>query len=510
MTKEELYDKFLKMWKSITLLGHTTDLLDWDRETFMPKGESETRAEQMAMLAEMIHQKITDDRLFDILSDLVLLDFKGNFHLSIYERANICEAMRAVKLAKALPADLVVALAKETSLASKIWQEAREKNSFNDFAPALAKIISLSREKAAAYMAAGIGTSPYEALFFEYEDGISLAEVDAIFDKLRAELPPLVKTVMLFEPPNDSFLSKHYPKEFQEKFSREIITAMGLDWNRCRIDTSTHPFTCSPAYGSPRITTRYDENNLIDALFSAIHEAGHALYEQGLPQEFAYQPIGAACSLSVHESQSRFWEAWLGRSYPFWAIFFRKLYSTFPKQLSGVTDKAFYRAVNRANIGFIRTDSNPLTYNLHILLRKDIEKAMIDNACAIDDLPAFWNELFKKYFGIEVPDDRRGILQDVHWSCGLIGYFPTYTLGNIISAQLYKEIENEIPWSSMFENGGSCHAFRKWLLEKIHSHGSLYKTQELVKIATGQSISADVFMVQLKERYSDVYNTNLL
>src|SRR3989344_2465851 len=470
---KELYDKFLEMWKPIALLIHTVEMLDWDQLTYMPKGESETRAEQMAMFAEMIHQKTVDNRLFDILCVLELRDFKGDYDLDIYERANVREAMRAIKLAKALPNDLVAALAKETSLASDIWQEARHKNSFNDFAPALAKIISLSREKAAAYMAAGIGTSPYEALFFEYEDGISLAEVDAIFDKLRAELPPLVKTVMSLEPPNDSFLSKHYPKEFQEKFSREIITAMGLDWNRCRIDTSTHPFTCSPAYGSPRITTRYDENNLIDALFSAIHEAGHALYEQGLPQEFAYQPIGAACGLSVHESQSRFWEAWLGRSYPFWAIFFRKLYSTFPKQLSGVTDKAFYRAVNRANIGFIRTNSDPLTYNLHILLRKDIEKAMIDNA-------------------------------------GAIGYFPTYTLGNIISAQLFAEIKNEIPWSSMFGNGGSCHAFRKWLLEKIHSHGSLYKTQDLVKIATGQPISTDIFMVQIKERYSDVYNANLL
>lgn len=507
---KELYNKFLKMWKPIALLEHTVDMLNWDQETYMPAGEGETRSEQIAMFAEMIHQKTVDNCLFDILSDLIILDFKGYYNLKIHERANIRKAMRAIKFAKALPADLVAALAKETSLASEIWREAREKNSFNDFAPALAKIISLSREKAAAFMAAGIGTSPYEALFFEYEDGISIAEVDAIFDKLRAELPPLVKTIMSLEPPDDSFIFKHYPKELQEKVSCEIITAMGIDWNRCRLDVATHPSNCSPAYGSPRITTRYDENNLIDALFSAIHEAGHALYDQGLPAELAYQPIGAACGLSVHESQSRFWEAWLGRSYPFWAIFYRKLYSTFPEQLSGVADKDFYRAINRAKLGFIRTDSDPLTYNLHILLRKDIEKAMINDNISVDNLPAFWNELFKKYFDVEVPDDRRGILQDIHWSCGLIGYFPTYTLGNIISAQLYQEIIENIKLRYLAIYSNNFHAINEWLHKKIHSHGSLYKTQELVKLATGQPISADVFMAQLKERYSDVYNIRLI
>jgi len=507
---KELYDKFLEMWKPIALLNHTVEMLDWDQLTYMPKGESETRAEQMAMFAEMIHQKTVDNRLFDILCVLELRDFKGDYDLDIYERANVREAMRAIKLAKALPNDLVAALAKETSLASDIWQEARHKNSFNDFAPALAKIISLSREKAAAYMAAGIGASPYEALFFEYEDGISLAEADVIFDKLRAELPPLVKTIMSLKPPDDSFLIKCYPKNLQAKISREIIAAMGLDWNRCRLDVSTHPFTCSTAYASPRITTRYDENNLVDALFSAIHEAGHALYEQGLPLEWAYQPIGFHCGLSVHESQSRFWEAWIGRSYPFWMIFYQKLCSNFPERLNGVTGKDFYCAVNRVKLGFIRTDSDPLTYNLHILLRKDVEKVMINGNVAVNDLPALWKELFKKYFGVEVPDDRRGILQDVHWSCGLIGYFPTYTLGNIISAQLYERMEKDVElWRSAKDNG-NFHATREWLREKIHRHGNLYKTQELVKIATGRPISADVFMTQLKKRYSDVYNINLI
>ena len=495
MSKEELYGKFLKIWKDIALLNHAKELFDWDRETYMPKGESEARAEQMAIFAEIIHRKMVDNRLDDILRDLELLGLKGDYDFNLYEQANIREAMRVVRFAKALPTDLMAALAKETSLADEIWQEARKNNSFSDFAPALKKVVSLSQEKAGAYVAAGIGASPYEALFFEYEDGISLAEVDAIFDKLRAELPPLVKTIMSLEPPDDSFLFKNYPKELQEKVSREIITAMGIDWNRCRLDVSTHPFTCSPAHASPRITSRYDENNLIDSLFSAIHEAGHALYEQGLPPEWAYQPIGSVFSLSVHESQSRFWDAWLGRSYPFWMIFYQKLYSAFPEHLNGVTDRDLYRAVNRAKLGFIRVDSDPLTYNLHVLLRKDIEKAMINDDVSVDELPTLWNELFKKYFGVEVPDDRRGILQDVHWSAGLIGYFPTYTLGNIISAQLYAEVKNF-----------NFHAIRDWLVEKIHRHGSLYKTQELVKIATGQPISADVFMAQLKERYSDVYN----
>lgn len=507
---KELYEKFLKMWKPIALLSHISEMLDWDKETYMPKGESETRAEQMAMFAEMIHQKMVDSRLSDILDNLELISFKDGHDFNLCEKANIREAIRIVKLSKALPTDLVAALAKETSLATEIWRRAREKNSFSDFSPALEKIIYLSREKAAAYMASGIGASLYEALFFEYEDGIYLAEVDAIFDKLRVKLPPLVKTIMSLEPPNDSFLFQHYPKGFQEKVSREIITAMGLDWNKCRLDVSTHPFTCSPAYASPRITSRYDENNLVDSLFSAIHEAGHALYEQGLPPEWAYQPIGAACGLSVHESQSRFWEAWLGRSYLFWTIFYNKLRTVFPKQLSDVTGIDFYRAVNRAKFGFIRTDSDPLTYNLHILLRYDIENMMINDSISVNDLPVLWNQLFENYFGVKVPDDRRGILQDVHWSGGLIGYFPTYTLGNIISAQIYERMEKDIKfWYSAADNG-NFHETLKWLRKKVHCHGSLYKTQELVKVATGQPISAEVFMAQLKNRYSDVYNTNLL
>lgn len=507
---KELYDKFLKMWKPIALLNHATDLLSWDQETYMPKGEGETRAEQMAMFAEMIHKKTVDDFLYDTLLDLEALDFRDDRPLNEHQIANVREALNIVKLARALPSDIVTALAKEESLASEIWRQAREKNSYGDFAPALRKIVSLCREKATAYMAAGIGMSPYEALFFEYEHGISIAEVDAIFDKLRAELPPLVKIVMSLEPPDDSFLFKNYPKDLQEKVSREIITAMGIDWNRCRLDVTTHPFTCSPAHASPRITSRYDENNLMDALFSAIHEAGHALYEQGLPAEWAYQPIGSACGLSIHESQSRFWDAWFGRSYPFWVIFYHKIQAAFPEQLNDVTCKDLYRATNRAKLGFIRVDSDPLTYNLHILLRYDIEKMMINDNVAINDLPTVWNELFKKYFGIEVPDNRRGILQDVHWSGGAIGYFPTYTLGNIVSAQLYAETNKDDELWRSAKNNDNFHATREWLRKKIHSHGSLYKTQELVKIATGRPISADVFMAQLKKRYGDVYNTNLL
>lgn len=508
---EKQYQGFLNKWKEIALLSHTAGVLGWDQRVMMPNGEGETRAEQSALIANLIHERMTDDRLWNILSDLAVLNFNGQ--LNNFQSANVREAFKIIKYARALPTDLVSALAKETSLASEIWQKARKENSFKDFAPSLKTIVKLSREKAAAYMAAGIGTSPYEALFFEYENGITLNEVDAIFNKLRAGLPPLVEKIMSLEPPNDSFLFKHYPKDLQERTSREIITAMDIDWSRCRLDVSTHPFTCSPAYASPRITSRYDENNLTDAIFSAIHEAGHAIYEQGLPADWAYQPIGTARGLSVHESQSRFWDAWLGREFSFWLVFYPKLQADFPEQLNGVSDKDFYRALNGAKQGFIRVDSDLLTYNLHILLRYDIEKTMMDERMSVDDfiniLPHIWNGKFLNYFGINVPDDRRGILQDVHWSDGSFGYFPTYTLGNIISAQLYEKMKNDIPWSSMWDNGGSCHAIRKWLWEKIHRHGSLYETQELVKLATGQPISVDVFMTELKKRYSDVYNINL-
>ena len=498
------YAKFLEKWKEIALLGHTAGLLVWDQETYMPKGESESRAEQMELVASLVHERLVDSELYDILRRLEAEKFSEPVMA-----ANIREALKSVNFARALPADLVAALAKETSLAGEVWQKARKENSFKDFAPALKNIVKLLREEAAAYMAAGIGSSLYEALFFESEDGIAMAEVDAIFNKLRAELPPLVKTVLSLEPPDDSFLFKYYPEELQEKVSREIVTAMGLDWNSCRLDISTHPFTCSTAYTSPRITYRFDEYNLTNALFSVIHEAGHALYEQGLPKEWAYQPIGDACGMSVHESQSRFWEAWLGRSYYFWIIFYPKLRDNFPEQLYGITEYDFYRAINRAKPGFIRTDSDPLTYNLHILLRYDIEKIMINDEVSVDELPSVWNELFKKYFGLDVPDDRQGVLQDSHWSCGEIGYFPTYTLGNIISAQLYEKMSAHVGlWCSATQNSG-FYEIKKWLKEKIYQHGSFYKMQELVKNAAGQTISADVFMTQLRKRYIQVYNVSL-
>ena len=502
------YTKFLEKWKEIALLDHMAGLLAWDQETYMPKGETESRAEQIELAASLVHERLVDNELYDILRQLEAEKFSESASSGPRMRANIREALESVKFARALPADLVAALAKETSLASEVWQKARKENSFKDFAPALKKIISFSQEKAAAYMAAGIGSSLYEALFFENEDGITMAEVDAIFNKLRAELPPLVKTVLSLEPPDDSFLFKYYPKELQEKVSREIVTAMGLDWNSCRLDISTHPFTCSMAYASPRITYRFDENDLTNSLFSVIHETGHALYEQGLPKEWAYQPIGNACGMSVHESQSRFWEAWLGRSHRFWVIFYPKLRDNF-RQLRGITEYRFYRAINRAKPGFIRTNSDPLTYNLHILLRYDIEKMMINNEVSVDELPSVWNELFKKYFGLDVPDDRQGVLQDSHWSCGEIGYFPTYTLGNIISAQLYEKMsENVELWYSALKDGG-FYETKKWLVNKVHKYGSFYKMQELVKNATGQTISADVFMAQLRKRYSQVYNINL-
>lgn len=503
---QKSYNKFLEKWQETELLMHLQDLLLWDQRVCMPPGEVDVRAKQSALIADMRHARLCDNLLLDLVE--TASRFKNEF--SDIMKRNIEEAKRQILYERALPAELVSALASETSLANNIWQEAKKNNTYKDFAPALKKVVKLTQEKAAAYQTAGFGSTPYEALFMEYEWGIPIAEVDRIFTLLSKALPPLVAHVTALPAPDDSCLKMRYPLDLQEKASREIITLMGFDWNRGRLDVSTHPFTCGPAFASVRITSRYTENDLVDSFFSAIHEAGHGLYEQNLSRAWVFQPIGHSCGLSIHESQSRFWECWIGGDQNFWEKAFMILGKVFGSTMSDTTfcPRDFYRAVNKAKAGFIRVDSDPLTYNLHILMRYEIEQMMISEKnvdSLVDDLPGIWNEKFKKHLGLTVPDDRRGILQDVHWGNGAIGYFPTYTLGNIFSAQLYARVKKEIAGFDNMLASGNWIPVTDWLREKVHRHGNFYRTQELVRMAVGEPLSVEVFLQELRLRYADVY-----
>lgn len=503
---QKLYNQFLEKWQEIEILMHLGDLALWDQRVCMPPGEAKTRAKQSALIADMRHARLCDNSLLYLVEML----FSQNEFPNTGMRRNIEEARRQIFFERALSAKLVSALASETSLANDIWQEARKNNLYTDFAPSLKKIIKLTQEKAAAYQAAGFGSTPYEALFMEYEWGFPIGEVDRIFALLSKELPPLVAHITSLPAPDDSCLKMRYPLELQEKVSREIVTLMGFDWNRGRLDVSAHPFTCGPAFASVRITSRYQENNLAVSFFSAIHEAGHGLYEQNLPNEWAFQPIGHSCGLSIHESQSRFWECWIGGDRNFWErshMIIGKIFGTMITKAFHPRD--FYRAANKAQAGFIRVYSDPLTYNLHILMRYEIEQMMMSEKnvdSLVDDLPGVWNEKFRKYLGLTVPDDRRGILQDMHWGNGAIGYFPTYALGNIFSAQLYARAKEEITGFDILLASGNWLPIKDWLTEKIHRHGNFYSSRELMANACGQPLSAEVFLQELQLRYEDVYN----
>lgn len=506
------YEQFLSFYKELVLLEDIGSLISWDQETYMPSGEAEDRAEKQAFIERLKHEKTCAEAYGNLLCELLAHGKSGNLE-PIMQR-NVEEAYRQRRIAHALPENLVAALAAQASHAQIVWQEAREKNDWKLFEPVLQETVRLTREKADAYVHAGIGTTPYETLVQEFEWEIPFSEIDALLTQLEHELPPFVEKVLSSaHQPDDSLIFQTYNIEKQKAFSTKILEEIGFDLHTGRCDTSTHPFTASIAPSCARITTRFDEKNLADSVFSTIHEAGHGIYEQDIDRNFAYQPIGRTGGASIHESQSRFWECWVGREAMFWTHYYPKLRSHFPFL---PVNKAWsmYRAVNKAKLSFIRVDADPLTYNLHILLRYKLEKAILkEGEKIVSELPALWNNLFGLYFnGIRPPDNTRGVLQDVHWSCGYFGYFPTYAIGNIISAQLYAALKKEVG-KAVFEqelHKGNFLMIQDWLREKIHRHGRLYKTPDLVHKATGQPLSAAPFMDEVKKRYRNVYQNRSL
>lgn len=491
--------RFLDLWHEIILLDGISLQLEWDSRTYMPYRGGELRGEQRALVESLRHRRLIDVELFVVLQRLGEEISTGS--LDARTVANVREATRLVTRARRIPVDLVGEIAKHEEVSHAAWLIARQNKDFSFFSGPLEKMIGLKKNLAEAI---GWVEEPYEALFAEYEPGLSLGEVDTVFANLRQELVPLVQRVLANDwQPASGVLCGLYEERKQEALFRFILTNMGFDFSCGRLDISEHPFCCGMSPWDVRCTTRYRGKDFGGAFFSTIHEAGHGLFHQGIDPEHFGTPMGQVYSLGLHESQSRFWEVWVARSKEFWQFLWLRMQNLFPEEIQGKSSRDLFLAVNKVARTPVRTESDPTTYNLHVMLRYEIERSIFKGEVAVGDLPALWNQKMKEYLGIVPEDDLQGILQDVHWSAGYFGYFPTYTLGNIASAVIFEAAQRDL-WFEKYIQVGSLLGLRRWLREKVHRHGSLYGLRETL-YRLGGSLDPAIFMRVLKKRLSEVY-----
>ncbi len=487
---------FYEKVRRLADISQAAQILEWDQQVMMPSGGAEQRARQMAALATVLHEKLTAPSLGDDLSAL-----EADPGLDEYVRADVRETRRLRDRALKLPAALVAERAEATALAQEVWAGARAKSDFDAFRPGLERVLALTREMACALDA----SRPYDALLDDFEPGTTEDELKAVFADLKAQLLPLLEAIAgSGARPDTGILRRRFPRQAQEAFCRRVIGDMGFDMQAGRFDVSVHPFT-NGTFRDVRLTTRYLEDFLPAALFGAIHEAGHGIYEQGLDPRRYRDPSGGYCSMGVHESQSRFWENLVGRSRAFWTHYYPLLRESFPGLLDDVPPEAFYTGVNAVTPSLIRVEADEATYNLHILLRFELEGDLLAGRVAVRDLPALWNAKMKEYLGLEPPEDRLGVLQDIHWSAGLIGYFPTYTLGNLYAAQFLEQLRRDLPDLDERLARGELRSVKAWLNERIHVHGRRWPAGELCRRVTGEALSAAPLVRHLRGKYGEIY-----
>ncbi|HUQ19725.1 MAG TPA: carboxypeptidase M32 [Gemmatimonadaceae bacterium] len=499
MTPENAYAELVRLSREESVLSSCVDLLDWDQEIYMPRDGVEHRSEQTALLAGIVHDRATNPRYGELLDAL-----EGSALLSDPESAesvNVRELRRGYDRERRIPKRLVEELARATSRASKVWAEARKEDDFKSFAPWLDKVFALSREEADAV---GYEGTRYDALLDDFEPGMTTDVLAALFARLTSELIPLVDSLRGQSADDENVLEGDFPLDRQHVFADSIAAAIGFDFEGGRLDLAQHPFCTQIGPGDVRIGTRYYQDHVGRGIFACLHEVGHALYEQGLDRSQYGTPMGEAVSLGVHESQSRLWENLVGRSEGFWKHFYPQLKSTFHESLNDVSLDAFRRAVNRVEPHLIRVEADEVTYNLHIMIRFELERALLDGNLVAADVPGAWNELYAKYLGVTPEDDRTGCLQDIHWADGLIGYFPTYTLGNVFAAQIFAAAERAIgPLEDAFAEGNFLD-LRRWLGENIHRHGMRYRSKEVIERVTGNAPDPSALIQNLSLRYRTI------
>lgn len=484
-------------------LAEASAVLGWDQQTYMPPGGVEARAAQLTALAGVIHEKATGDKAARLLDAAERAG--AGLDPDSDEAAFVRMARRDFDRATKIPAALVAETARVTALAFEQWAQARAESDWGRFAPWLEQILDLTRQ-AADHL--GHSGERYDALLDQYEPGMTAQDVRAMFAAIKPDLVALVKAVATRGPGtvDDSVLHREFDEEKQRQFGERVITALGYDWSRGRQDRALHPFCTSFGRDDVRITTRFDPAFLPSALFGSIHEAGHALYEQGVAPRYAGNILADGTSLGFHESQSRLWENLVGRSRAFWQRFYPDLQSLFPQALGDVAEEAFYRAVNKVEPSLIRVEADEVTYNLHILLRFEIEQALLSGELSVSDAPAVWNSKMQEYFGLTPPDDAHGILQDVHWSGGSLGYFPTYSVGNLLSVQLYEKADADLGGQTESQiAAGDFAPLLGWLRENVHQYGRKYPPKELVQRIVGGPLDAAPYLKYLNTKFGAIY-----
>ncbi|MCA9794098.1 MAG: carboxypeptidase M32 [Candidatus Eremiobacteraeota bacterium] len=476
-------------------------LMGWDQQIMMPAKAAAARSRQMATLSRVAHERLTHDdfrrRLETAEQAVEGLDHEHDDHCLV--RLVRRHYDRAVDL----PADLVEELTQTCALAFDAWVRAKADSNFSAFAPHFKKVLALKQRVAEQR---GYQDHPYDAMLDDYEPGMTTAQVRSLFEGFRPQLVELVKSIAASDAVSaNGPLDQDFAIELQDAFSRTLAESIGYDLPNGRIDPGPHPFCASPAGTDVRLTNRFTPGNLCTAMFGTLHEAGHGIYEQFSPPRFEHSPLRGGCSLGVHESQSRMWENFVGRSRPFWSYHFPRLQALFPEQLSGYEAEDFYRAVNRVRPSFIRVEADEVTYTLHIIMRFEMETALMDGTLAVDDVPECWNAKMEDYLGVRPASDRVGCLQDIHWSDGLIGYFPTYSIGNMIAAQMWERMEREIPeLDERMARGDTSHVLN-WLRREVYDHASKFLPNELVRRATGHALGYEAFGRYLEKKYTDIY-----
>lgn len=497
----EKFEAFRHKLGQLVDLSNAAAVLGWDQQTYMPPGGANGRAMQLSTLQQLVHETILSDEFNAALEaarpELESLDPDS-------DEVRLLQWLdREIGKRRKVPAEWVGEFARVTALAHQIWEEARAKSEFALFQPNLEEIVALRCQYAAFFAPYD---HVYDPLLDDYEQGMKTAEVEAVFEELRAEQVELVREIVeRGEAVDDSVLHQAYDVEKQWAFTMEVIEKLGYDLKRGRQDKSAHPFTTEFGVGDVRITTRLDPNFFNTAIFSSIHEAGHAMYGQGISPALERTPLLSGASLGIHESQSRMWENLVGRSRPFWKAFFPRLKALFPRQLGDTDLETFYRAINNVRPSLIRVEADEATYNLHVMVRFELETALMEGTLLVSDLPQAWNDKMEEYLGLKPPDEAQGVLQDVHWSSGYVGYFPTYALGNLIAAQLWEVIQTDVPDLERQIEAMEFEVLLEWLNEHVHVHGAKFPPRELLERVTGDGLSAKPYLKYLREKFGEIY-----
>ena len=494
----QTYETLQKYMEKGMALIHAVELFGWDAETLAPKKSLEKTAKTIGILSSEYFSTVVNPEVKELLREL-----KNADDLTEVERAVVEKMAENVRDMEVIPPDEYQAYNELTSRSPAIWAKAREENDFATFCPVLKEIISYQK-KFAGYMAKE-GQKKYDALLNQYEKGFGMEQLDEFFGKLKAEIVPLLKEIVKKNETIDkSMIFKEYPVDKQEKFSDFLAEYIGFEKEKGTIAESAHPFTIGFHNEDVRITNHFLPNNLESAIFSVLHEGGHGIYEMGVSDEVTQTCVGGGASCGMHESQSRLFENIIGRSREFWKPIYGKLQAMYPEQLGQVNLETFYHAINKTQASLIRTEADELTYCLHIMVRYEAEKKIIEEDYPVEELPKLWNQLYEEYLGIVPETDDEGILQDIHWSQGSFGYFPSYALGNAFASQIYHQMEKDMNMKELLEKG-DFETINGYLREHIHQYGASRSTKRLLKDLTGETFHAEYYITYLKNKYKEIY-----